>query len=82
MSLQLMRRSPRIKAEIGGKMSVAIISTNMEKKVQDKNIPRQMMINTICVPIQGINKDLVDKIIPSTIRKELRKCVVATVKIE
>lgn len=77
-----MRRSPRIKAEIGGKMSVAIISTNMEKKVQDKNIPRQMMINTICVPIQGINKDLVDKIIPSTIRKELRKCVVATVKIE
>ena len=63
-------------------MSVAIISTNMEKKVQDKNIPRQMMINTICVPIQGINKDLVDKISPSTIRKELRKCVVATVKIE
>ena len=63
-------------------MSVANNSAKTEKNVQDKKIPRLMMINRTCDPIQGRNRDRLVRIFPSTIRNEESKCVVATIKLE
>ena len=63
-------------------MSVANSSAKIEKNVQYKKIPRLMVMNRTCDPIQGRNRDRLVRIFPSTIRNEERKCVVATIKLE
>ena len=82
MALQLSRRNPRIRADIGGKIRVAKNSTNIEKNVHDKNTPRSRMMKMTCVTIQGRNRECLERILPRTIRKVLIKCVIATIKLE